>query len=352
MNQLWIFLPPEACQGLSAELPVQWVTFTECRTLSLGEALRELPAAWELVLPVEAVTACAVQLPTQKARWLRQALPFAVEELLAEDVEQMHLALGEQLADGRHRVYALRADWLRQCLALCAAQPPQAIRVDADLLPRQGSQLLWLESRWRYAAPAEQALPEPVDEVHLLQQPQQWLVRQGAGADLAQGEFALYQAGDGWRRWRPLAGVLALCLLLQWGFNLVQGWYLQRQADQYALASEALYRELFPEDRKLVNLRAQLDQHLADAAGSGDSPLLGLLGEVARALSAGGAARVQVNQLDYSASRADLALQLQAPDFAELESLRERLEQAGLEVQMGSASREADGVSARLVIGG
>jgi general secretion pathway protein L len=146
--------------------------------------------------------------------------------------------------------------------------------------------------------------------------------------------------------------VLALCLLLQWGFNLVQGWYLQRQADQYALASEALYRELFPEDRKLVNLRAQLDQHLADAAGSGDSPLLGLLGEVARALSAGGAARVQVNQLDYSASRADLALQLQAPDFAELESLRERLEQAGLEVQMGSASREADGVSARLVIGG
>ncbi|ERI49934.1 hypothetical protein N878_27165, partial [Pseudomonas sp. EGD-AK9] len=148
MNQLWIFLPPEACQGLSAELPVQWVTFTECRTLSLGEALRELPAAWELVLPVETVTACAVQLPTQKARWLRQALPFAVEELLAEDVEQMHLALGEQLADGRHRVYALRADWLRQCLALCAAQPPQAIRVDADLLPRQGSQLLWLESRW------------------------------------------------------------------------------------------------------------------------------------------------------------------------------------------------------------
>ena len=91
MNQLWIFLPPEACQGLSAELPVQWVTFTECRTLSLGEGLRELPAAWELVLPVEAVTACAVQLPTQKARWLRQALPFAVEELLAERPNDMIL---------------------------------------------------------------------------------------------------------------------------------------------------------------------------------------------------------------------------------------------------------------------
>ncbi|WP_244597274.1 type II secretion system protein GspL [Ectopseudomonas oleovorans] len=100
------------------------------------------------MLPVEAVTACAVQLPTQKARWMRQALPFAVEELLAEDVELMHLALGEQLADGRHPRLCAARQLLRECLALCAAQPPQAIRVDADLLPRQGSQLLWLQSRW------------------------------------------------------------------------------------------------------------------------------------------------------------------------------------------------------------
>ena len=379
MNPVWIFLPPEACHALSADLPVQRVTADGSLTLSLAEALADLPAHWELVLPVEAVTACVVQLPTQKARWMRQALPFAVEELLAEDVELMHLALGEQLADGRHRVYALRAAWLRECLALCAVQPPQAIRVDADLLPRQGSQLLWLQSRWllggeapwRLAlqsedwpalaercpspcivgAPAGLALPEPVDEVHLLEDAHQWLVRQGGGVDLAQGEFALRQSGDAWRRWRPLAGVLALCLVLQWGFNLAQGWYLQREADAYAASSEALYRELFPQDSKLINLRAQFDQHLAQSTG-GDSPVLGLLAEVAAALQADGGALVQVNQLDYSAPRGDLSLQLQAPGFAELERLRERLEESGLSVQMGSASREAEGVSARVVIGG
>ncbi|MFI8735718.1 type II secretion system protein GspL [Ectopseudomonas toyotomiensis] len=379
MNPLWIFLPPEACHALSADLPVQRVTADGSRTLGLAEALVDLPAHWELVLPVEAVTACAVQLPTQKARWMRQALPFAVEELLAEEVELMHLALGEQLADGRHRVYALRASWLHECLALCAAQPPQAIRVDADLLPRQGSQLLWLQSRWLLggeapwrlalqtedwsalvgrcpspciaSAPAGQALPEPVDEVYLLEDAHQWLVRQGNGVDLAQGEFALRQSGDSWRRWRPLAGVLALCLVLQWGFNFAQGWYLQREADAYAASSEALYRELFPQDSKLINLRAQFDQHLAQSTG-GDSPVLGLLAEVAAALQADGAALVQVNQLDYSATRGDLSLQLQAPGFAELERLRERLEESGLSVQMGSASREAEGVSARVVIGG
>ena len=36
----------------------------------------------------------------------------------------------------------------------------------------------------------------------------------------------------------------------------------------------------------------------------------------------------------------------------ELERLRERLEESGLSVQMGSASREGAGVSARVVIGG
>ena len=48
----------------------------------------------------------------------------------------------------------------------------------------------------------------------------------------------------------------------------------------------------------------------------------------------------------------ELALQLRADDFASLEQLRQRLLQAGLQVQLGSASREEQGVSARMVIGG
>ncbi|MNG34371.1 GspL periplasmic domain protein [compost metagenome] len=63
-------------------------------------------------------------------------------------------------------------------------------------------------------------------------------------------------------------------------------------------------------------------------------------------------AQVRVEQLDFNAQRGDLALNLLAQDFAALERLRTRLQQAGLAVEMGSASREDSGVSARLVIGG
>jgi general secretion pathway protein L len=378
MNQLYVFLPPAACAGARAELPVQRVREDDSRCLPFAEAVAGAGAAWTLVLPVEAVTACAVHLPTQKARWLRQALPFAVEELLAEDIEQLHLALGERLEDGRHRVFAVRRRWLASWLALCAT-PPRTIAVDADLLPRHGTQLLYLDSRWLLGGEgvarlalaggdwpalaagcahphvihrtARQAGLEPLDEVVEVVDGHVWLARQALDNNLAQDEFAAQQSSGQWQRWRPLLGLVGLWLVLQWGFNLAQGWHLQHQAEVYAEASAALYRELFPEDHKLVNLRAQLDQHLAAGGASGQGRLLGLLTQVNRALSAEGT-QILVQQVDFSEGRGDLAMQIEAPGFAELERLRERLQEAGLAVQLGSASREGAGVSARLVIGG
>ena len=112
-----------------------------------------------------------------------------------------------------------------------------------------------------------QAVPALVDECHELAQPYVWLAQQKAAGNLAQGAFARREPSAGLGRWRPLLGLLGLWLVLQWGFNLAQGWQLQREAEGYASASEALYRELFPDDNKLINLRAQFDQHLSEGFG-------------------------------------------------------------------------------------
>ncbi|MDD0842617.1 type II secretion system protein GspL [Pseudomonas sp. Gutcm_11s] len=374
-----LFLPPQACHQAAAELPVWQVDGDICSQRPFAEALPAAGAAWRLVLPIEAVTVCLVQLPTTKARWLQKALPFAVEELLAEDVEQFHLSVGGQLADGRHRVYAVRRSWLAGWLALCENNPPQRIEVDADLLREEGSQLLCLGDRWLLGGSGEarlalrgedwpqlvelcplprvayvaagQAAPDGVEHSHELASPLAWLARQYAECNLAQGPFARRESSGQWLRWRPLAALVGLWLVLQWGFNLAQGWHLQREGERYAEASATLYRELFPDDNKLINLRAQFDQHLAEAEGGGQQQLLQLLDQAAAAIGEEGA-RVQVQQLDFNAQRGDLALNLQASDFSALESLRTRLQEAGLAVDMGSASREDSGVSARLVIGG
>ncbi|MCO5626379.1 GspL family type II secretion system protein XcpY, partial [Pseudomonas aeruginosa] len=256
---------------------------------------------------------------------------------------------------------------------------PASLHVDADCLPGEGSCLFWLEERWllggsgavrlacgsedwpvlrdscpppqRAFAAQEVAPLEGVEVQALAGNPHVWLSEQPLGTDLAQAEFAARQQSSQWRRWRPLLGLVGLWLVLQWGFTLVQAWQLQREGDRYAAQSAELYRQLFPEDRKLINLRAQFDQHLADSASSGgEGQLLGLLGQAATVI--GGEPTVSVEQLDFSAARGDVALQVRAPGFDVLERLRSRLSESGLAVQLGSASRDGSTVSARLVIGG
>ena len=68
------------------------------------------------------------------------------------------------------------------------------------------------------------------------------------------------------------------------------------QLRQNAAASAALYKELFPQDSKLINLRAQFDQHLKAASGGGQSRLLALLAQVSAAVTATGGL-VQISQV-------------------------------------------------------
>src|SRR5690606_40675124 len=100
----------------------------------------------------------------------------------------------------------------------------------------------------------------------------------------------------------------------------------------------------------VAELRRRLAQLLAGGAAE-RAGLLALLGRAGAAVAADDAP-VRLQQLDVSLTRGDLALQVQAPGFEALDGLRQRLVEAGLSVQVGSASREESGVSARLVIGG
>ncbi|MES2817678.1 MAG: type II secretion system protein GspL [Pseudomonadota bacterium] len=376
-----LFLPPACGPVLEADtrlywLPTegegQWLPLVDCAQASEGRPLA-------LILPAEVCSAFAVSLPTQKERWLRQALPYAVEELLAEDVEQLHLALGERMGDGRYRVIALRRTLLSGWLEGLSKEGVRVARIhlDADLLPREHSQLLLLpdrallggaaEARLAFPADAWPALlghfPEPlqvhgqasqapagIEQYSQVADPHR-LLAQGipTAVDLAQGDFALKAPSSGLGPWKPLLAVAGLWLVLQWGFNLGQAWYLKQQGEAYAAQSLALYKELFPQDTRIVNLRKQFEDHLVQGGGS-TAGFMPLLNQAAGALGENRALSIQ--QIDYSQNRGDLALQVRAPDFAVLEQLRQRLSDSGLAVQLGSANREENGVTARVVIGG
>lgn len=375
-----LFLPADCGNRLGADSQVYWLPGEgDGGWMSLASCAEQAPAAVTLVLPAEVCSAVAVNLPTRKARWISQALAYAVEELLAENVDDLHLTHGDALDDGRRRVIAVRRQLLADWLADLQAQGLTivAIHVDADLLPRDGTQLMVIGTRallggaqearlafdlqqWphlagqcpspRHGHGTPDEAPPLLDDYQPVDDPFRFLAAGRAAAlNLAQGDFAVKAAGSGLGRWKPALVVLALVLAVQLIFNLVQAWSLERQAERYAQSSRALYSELFPEDRRIVNLRAQFDEHIGQRAG-GPSGFMRLLDEVALAMTEGVA--VTVSQLDYNQTRGDLALQVRASDFATLEQLRQRLGETAENVQLGSASRDGDAVSARVVVGG
>lgn len=362
-----LFLGPE-CGELADDCPVYWLRGDgECVQLALAECATQLQGrATVLVLPMEVASSFLVELPKAKERWIRQALPFAVEEMLAEDVELFHLALGRQMSDQRHRVVAIRRDLLAAWLARLAelGLDIAAIHVDADLLPAGGGEQVLLlgnrgllggdgELRMAFSSeqwPDLQSMAGPWTRVET-DSPYQLLFEGRAGAtDLAQGEFAHRAENQSWAILRAAALMLGLGIVLNLGFALFQALYYERQSEHFAQSSRALYKQLFPEDTRIVNLRAQFAEHLK-AEAPADSGFISLM-EIVSVAVAQEKSSISATQVDYSQSRGDLALQVKAGDFAEVEKLRQRLAEAGLSVQMGSATREEDGVTARVILGG
>lgn len=363
-----LFLDPECASSPSAEHHVNWWREADgqCLNLPLEDCAQQLngePIA--LVLPVEVVSAFLVELPVAKDRWIRQALPFSVEEMLAEDVELFHLALGAQQPDQRYRVLAIRRELLTHCLAELDALGVEvaSIHVDADMLPcGEGSQALSVGGRRLLGGDGElrmaiSAESWPFVEVanhgwrlNETDEPYRLLATgRDVSTNLAQSDFTRRPDNQAWAVWRPVSIVLGVWLALYMGFSLFQSLYYERQAESFAQASVLLYRQLFPEDTRIVNLRAQFAEHLRNSTQT-TGGFVGLMETASASLMQGGA--VSVSRLDYSKSTGDLALQVKAKDFAELEKLRQQLGEAGLSVQMGSASREEDGVTARVILGG
>ena len=103
---------------------------------TLAEAGRQFdeaePGERECValLAGEDVLLNSVALPGQKQRQLRQALPFLVEEFVADDPEDIHVVLGPLQDDGTHAVAIVRRDLLRFWLEALAKEdiyPEQVI---------------------------------------------------------------------------------------------------------------------------------------------------------------------------------------------------------------------------------
>jgi general secretion pathway protein L len=112
---------------------------------------------------------------------------------------------------------------------------------------------------------------------------------------------------------------------------------------------ETLYRQAFPEARKVVNPKAQMENALKSLRGGAGGGLNALLAEAGREFKA--SPGLELQRLNFREGQLEVALTI--ADLQKLDELKQRLTQSGkLHVEIQSASAQGMVVEARLKIKG
>jgi general secretion pathway protein L len=361
-----------------------------------------------VLAPATQVLLAEPELPPGSGAKLARAVPFALEEQLTEDIDQLSFAIGQRRSNGMTPVAvvsrAVLQGWIADLRA--AGLEPQAIYADISLIPENpGQTVLWLEKE-RLAvrrpgaipfavelSPVKEALvvagviadaleareePKPKENAVLYVTREDWLRVQGDfeelleefeslkvqlladgalpwlargtnaadSVNLLQGEFS--RATDysaRWRQWR-IAAALAVALLVVH----VAAQALQiRQAKKESATLDNQISQVFTQampGEKLTDPRRQMQSRLERIRKSGGGPqyLMHTLEVLSGALAV--TPKTSISALSFRDNAVDMTVS--APSLAALSQLTQFTGSKGLAAEIQSSNPVASGVEAHL----
>jgi general secretion pathway protein L len=329
-----------------------------------------------LVLAARSLLLTSVELPDGNVRTISSAIPYAMEEQLAEDVESMHFASGKRQPDGTIPVIATTKESiisLLQLLADAGMYPTSAV-AEPLLLPwkenelsifirgnsaivRDGNasgyecsttQLPTLLDCLEMEPSSLQAIRvwqdnDDIDIGSMLGADAQQLIIHETAANLErlavlelrqphinvlQGLDAIATLQKSSGSWKPAIALSLVTLFLYFGTSIYQYYSLQHEIKAVTQNTEELFRKTFPEVRRLVQplLQAQqkLDQRMA-ANGQATDDLLALLLVLGEAKQKSG--NIKLKDLEYRQNT--LVVNLEGASVAQIEKFKQQLEASG-----------------------
>ncbi|HET7371442.1 MAG TPA: type II secretion system protein GspL [Gammaproteobacteria bacterium] len=398
--------------------PVEWLVLDERNNrvgaIQHGELDSLVPQATGrrviVFVPGMHVTLITAKLPSQNAQKVAQALPFALEERLAEDIDQLHFAAGTADASGVRPVAVVRRSAMDAWLGRLSATGLRAdvLVPDMLLLPTaadqwhvavEGSNVL-VRTGPMAGFVGDKTLANTVVPLKLAQLDEadrpEFIVIQAAdsadpdvtalaaacaeaGAETPEVEelpagTAASLAGAGlpaaanfnllqgpyrprrdwekrWRRWRMAAVLAGAWLVIAAAWQGVGYYRLYQQDARLNEAIENVFHQAMPGARVTADLRGRVQSRLTQlqsATGEGpDNGLLAMLGAL------GGGIGESTTLTTLSWHNGILEIQVTAPNVQTLGELRGQIEKkTGLNVQIESASAKGKTVDGRLRIGG
>ncbi|WP_292428807.1 type II secretion system protein GspL [Methylobacter sp.] len=349
-----------------------------------------------LILPASDVLLLALDLPVKTASQIKKALPFALDDLLADDVETYHLVWHRHPKDKVY-VAAISHDKFQACLlpfqdvgieldsvypeTLCLPYQDQSCSIlidrhnailrsgqwlgggiDVEVLPAFVDKLLeenphlqslqvWdagVSKQWLFGLPIIKVEHELDSPLQLLQA---GAVKLGGELNLLSGQYSRKNKADWqWKKWSPALGVILLAALIQTGGFLNGYWKQKSELASLETQTLALFKQTFPDVKRVVNIKVQADQQLTELkkqSSENGSRFMRLLYQSGEVLSANPG--FQLRQLDFANDI--LQLQLTAPDISQIEQFKQQLESSNeLSIKVQSAEAGQNTVEAHLEI--
>jgi general secretion pathway protein L len=376
---------------------------TQATAMSIGRrVVAIIPASDALAMDSDA--------PAKGAAKLAQVIPFALEERVADEIENLHFAIGERdAASGRVPVVVIARARIDAVLAelRAAGLNPQAIYSESSLLPAMPGQLIALLDGDRLILRTADAPPlvlpalsiadalemslsmqtsaiaglEPaplglllyagheeweahqfaVDEfrdrftgvkVQLLPSgPLSILAPAAAAGDainLLQGALAVESPLDqGWRSWRVAAALAATLLCLHLGGGWLELNRLSKTEASLDAGIQQAFRTAMPGQQNATNARRRVAQRLDELhSGGGHGALLPALLAIANAR--GATPDTTVEAITFRDGTLDL--RVLAPNAASLDAIGQQLRAAAWRADVMELTASGDRYRGRLQI--
>jgi general secretion pathway protein L len=339
--------------------------------------------------------------PSRNRQRIMSAIPYMLEEQLANDVDELHFAIGRRDTEGRVNTAVVDRhrmdDWLNRLHE--AGIEPDMVVAESLLVPlepdswtllkdhavtlvRTGRQSAFsLDSanlemllpmvlaenqehmpasiRWIECNSDSTITPVDISQFTVAVNVEayertalEFFVEHFDEADtinLLQGTYSRReQLGKLWRPWRPAAAMLVILLLLHGGLTI--GDYLSLRNERQTLEThiDKIYLDTFPDARRVVNARAQMEERLQSLRGGTTRVTGGFLDLLAGSGPAlGQTDGLELQRVSYRDGQLDLAIVIR--DLQSLDRLKQHLaKQSGYVVEIQSATARGNSVEARL----
>ena len=333
-----------------------------------------------VLVPSEHVLMLAVDLPLPSRRQRLSALPFAIEDQIADPIGEVHAALGMELAPRRHLAGIVRheliAAWVEQVTGaglVHAALVPDALALP---VPEEGSwsaqrsgdrvlvrtadgagfatslsqlPVIWAAAGKPVCIEHGEELPPEITSVPAVVELEPLTRRLMVPAlDLRQGLYAKPRRALP-RTARKAMAVVAAGALVHAFIVVLDTFALQQIADNRRAEAQALVERHLPGTSVDGDFAAEVNELLGGGAGGPRSSFFPLLARASAALGGSGGG-TSLSSLSYDAAAGELSLDVEQPDMNALQRTEAALAASGLSPVTGKPYVRSGVAGARIVV--